>query len=129
MSPGPAPAIIARWAVKYGPAVVPVARRLYEQGRWRQLAILHARTLVDGQFSYEMRNGKRVWVVWTGETVVGTYPEVAGTTDGLFPGARPDRRQDPDDVVIRRVRRRVAELPRPSLPVRPSSPARPRDDE
>jgi hypothetical protein len=107
-----------------------VARRLYDQGRWRQLAILHARTLVDGQFSYEMRNGKRVWVVWTGETVVGTYPEVAGTTDGLFPGARPDRRQDPDDVVIRRVRRRVAELPRPSLPARPSSsPARPRDHE
>lgn len=118
--PLPAPAVLAGWALKYGPAIVPVARRLYETGRYRQLAILHARTLEAGMFSWEVAEGHRVWVVWTGDEVVATYPDVPGSPDGLFIGARPDRRQSPDEVVVQRVRRRVAsmELPRPSVPAR-----------
>ncbi len=116
--PVPAPALLARWAVKYGPLVVPVAKRLYEEGRFRQLAILHARTIVQGTFSWEMSSGQRVWVVWSGDEVVATYPEVEGTPDGLFLGALADRRLNANDVVVRRVKRRVAAMPRPSLPAR-----------
>jgi hypothetical protein len=114
----PAPVVLARWAAKYGPALLPVAQRLYTQGRFRQLAILHARTIVDGQYSWEMVRGERVWVVWSGDEVVATYPELHGDTEDLFTQARPDRRRDPDDVVVRRVRRRVRQLPIPSLPAR-----------
>ena len=42
---------MARWAAQLAPVAVPVAKRLYEEGRFRQLAIQHAGTLVDGAFS------------------------------------------------------------------------------
>ncbi len=114
----PAASRLARWAVKYGPALLPVAQRLYEQGRWRQLAILHARTLVDGTFSWEMVDGSRVWAVWTGDELVATYPEVAGATAALAGATRPERRQSPDDLRVQRLLRRVADTPRPRLPRR-----------
>ena len=108
----PPTAKLARWAVKYGPALLPLAQKLYEQGKFRQLAILHARTVVDGTFSWEMVDGDRVWVVWTGDEVVATYPEVTGSTDELRAVARPERRQDPDEVTVRRITRAVrAKLP------------------
>ena len=108
---------LASWAVKYGPALLPLAQKLYEQGKFRQLAILHARTVVEGTFSWEMVDGDRVWVVWTGDEVVATYPELRQGTDRLFATARPERRQDPDDVVVRRITRAVrARLPRRTRP-------------
>ena len=72
--PLPPQAKLARWAVRYGPFVLPYVRKLYEHGRWRQLAILHARTVEDGAFSWEMHGGERIWVVWTADEVVATYP-------------------------------------------------------
>lgn len=113
----PPTAKLARWAVRYGPALLPLAQKLYEQGRFRQLAILHARTLVGGTFSWEMVNGTRVWVVWTDDEVVATYPEVADTHQ-FVAATRAERRQDPDDVRVRRLLRRLSDVPRPSLPRR-----------
>lgn len=114
----PATAKLARWAVKYGPALLPVAQKLYEQGRFRQLAILHARTVAGGTFSWEMVDGTRVWVVWTGDDVVATYPEMTGDVAAMRRTARPERRQDPDDVAVQRLLRRAAGMPRPTLPRR-----------
>lgn len=117
MSPKlPPNAQLARWAVKYGPLVLPYAKRLYDQGRFRQLAILHARTLVEGTFSWEMVDGERVWVVWADDDVVATYPDRPDLHDRAghpFPAARPDRRQVPDELPTQRVVRRLAALPVP----------------
>lgn len=114
MSPKlPPQAQLARWAVKYGPLVLPYAKRLYEQGRFRQLAIMHARTLEDGSFSWEMVDGERVWVVWTGDEVVAVYPDtpsLRSASGDPFPAARIDRRQDPDDLPTPRAKQRLAEM-------------------
>jgi hypothetical protein len=113
----PPTAKLARWAARYGPALLPLAQRLYDHGRFRQLAILHARTIDGGTFSWEMVGGDRIWVVWADDELVATYPTLDGSTDGLFPTARADRRQDPDDVTVRRIMRAArARLPRPGRP-------------
>jgi hypothetical protein len=107
---------LARWAVKYGPLALPYARRLYEHGRFRQLALMHARTLADGTFSWEVHRGERVWVVWSGDEVVATYPERPDLRDRAghpFPAAKPERRQDPDELTVQRLLRRAAATPRP----------------
>ena len=110
----PPTATLARWAARYGPALLPIAQRLYAHGRFRQLAILHARTIDGGTFSWEMVDGDRIWVVWADDEVVATYPTLGGGTEGRFPAARADRRQHPDDVTVRRITRAVrARLPRP----------------
>lgn len=98
---------MARWAAQLAPVALPVARRLYEEGRFRQLAIQHARTLVDGAFSSEYVDGTRVWVVWSGDEPVVAYPEVAGELDEVLALARPERRRDPDDLPTRRLGERL----------------------
>lgn len=111
--PLPPQAQLASWAIRYGPLVLPHLRRLYAHGRWRQLAILHARTLEDGAFSWEMHGGERVWVVWAGDDLVATYPhrpEIVDSDGQVLPGAQPTRRQDPDEVAVRRVRRRLSQV-------------------
>ena len=119
----PPSAKLASWAVRYGPALLPLAQKLYDQGKFRQLAILHARTIVDGTFSWEMVDGDRVWVVWTDDEIVATYPDVRGGTEDVRSMARPERRQDPDDVAVRRITRAVrARLPRPTGGTRPDDP-------
>ena len=114
----PPTARLASWAVKYGPALLPLAQKLYEQGKFRQLAILHARTVVDGTFSWEMVDGERVWVVWAGDEVVATYPALRGDAqEQLGTGTRPERRQDPDEVAVRRITRAIrTRLPRRTRP-------------
>lgn len=75
------------------------------------MAILHARTLEGGAFSWEMHGGERVWVVWAGDDLVATYPhrpEIVDSGGQVLPGTQPTRRQDPDEVTVRRVRRRLA---------------------
>lgn len=106
----PSPALMARWAAQLAPVAVPVARRLYEQGRFRQLAIQHARTVVDGTFSSEYVDGQRVWVVWVGDEPVVAYPEVDGELSQALSMARPDRRRDPDDLPLQRVGERLRSL-------------------
>ena len=113
--PLPPQAQLARWAIRYGPVVLPYVRKLYEHGRWRQLAILHARTLEGGSFSWEMHGGERLWVVWTDDRVVATYPhsdDVVDSGGDALPGSRPTRRQDPDEVTVRRLRRRLRDAAR-----------------
>lgn len=110
----PPTAKLARWAARYGPALLPLAQRLYEHGRFRQLAILHARTIDGGTFSWEMVDGDRIWVVWADDEVVATYPTLGDSTAGRFPAARAERRQDPDDVTVRRIMRALqSRFPRP----------------
>lgn len=116
----PSPALLARWAVQLAPVALPAAQRLYEQGRFRQLALMHARTLVDGAFSSEFVDGQRVWVVWAGDEPVTTYPEV-GAVDLVeeLASVRDDHRKDPDELPTARLRarlravrtRRTGELP------------------
>lgn len=111
----PSPTLLARWAVQLAPVAVPVARRLYDEGRFRQLAIQHARTLVDGQFSSEYVDGTRVWVVWAGDEAVVAYPEVADDLADVLARARPERRRDPDALPLKRAGETLRSL-RPRLP-------------
>lgn len=101
---------MARWAAQLAPVAVPVAKRLYEEGRFRQLAIQHARTLVDGTFSSEYLDGERVWVVWAGEEPVVAYPESTGDLAAELASARPERRRDPEDLPLQRLGNRVRSL-------------------
>ncbi len=128
----PPQAQLARWAVKYGPLLLPYTKRLYDQGRFRQLSILHARTLTDGRFSWEMVGGERVWVVWSGDTVVATYPhrpELAADGTNPFPDARTDRRRHPDDVTVQRALRRLSSLRVPGLTAGADESPREADDD
>lgn len=99
----------ARLLVQYGPLVAPYLKRLYEQGRWRQLAIEHARTLVDGRFSDERIDGERHWVVWAGDHPVMAYPEVGADLPSALAHARADRRRDPASLPLRTLGRELAQ--------------------
>ena len=106
----PSPALLARWAAQLAPVAVPAAKRLYEEGRFRQLAIQHARTLVDGRFSSEYVDGQRVWVVWAGDEPVVAYPEIADELVEVLALSRPERRRDPHDLPVQRAGERLRAL-------------------
>lgn len=98
--------------ITYGPMIAPYLRRLYEQGRWRQLAIAHARTLLGGTFSDERISGQRHWVVWAGDRPVAAYPETDADLQRALSQARPDRRRDPDELPLPTVLRSAAQRSR-----------------
>jgi hypothetical protein len=95
--------------MKYGPVLAPYLKQLYAQGRFRQLAIVHARTIVDGTFSDERIGGERHWVVWSGDVPIAAYPEPTADLAEVLRRSRPDRRQDPDDLPVTRAMRRLAD--------------------
>lgn len=107
----------ARLAAQLGPLLWPVVQRLYEQGRHRQAAILHARRVRDGRFSDEVVDGDRVWVVWVDDEPVASYPvlEEGRLARGLR-HAVPDRRLDPATLPVRRAVERASRRLRPAGP-------------
>ena len=95
--------------VSVGPAVATKAADLAKQGRWRQLAILHADSVVDGTLRKVPLGGQPTWVVWSGDSAVGAYPPYTGDLGEAVATVDLDKRQRPDDLPVRSVRRRATE--------------------
>jgi hypothetical protein len=94
--------------VTVGPVAANELRRLAEQGRFRQLAIQHADTLVDGRVSREVADGEPVHVVWTGTQPVMAYPPVSGDLREMLRHSDPTNRRAPEELPTRKVRSAAA---------------------
>lgn len=95
--------------VSVGPAVAAKAADLAKQGRWRQLAILHADAVVDGSLKKVPLRGQPHWVVWSGDEPVASYPPYDGD---LVTAVRPvdlTKRQRPDELPVRTAKRRATQ--------------------
>ncbi len=85
-------------AVKHGrePAQRAVQRALARQAD-RKRALTHATTVVDGSVLRVFHEAEPVWVVFSGETPIGSYPAVAAPLTGLLQHADLDLRVRPGD--------------------------------
>lgn len=91
--------------LKVGPVVAAQAVSLARHGQWRQLAILHADSLTDGQFSREvLDDGAIHWVVWHDDKAVACYPPFDGSLERAVEGHDPSNRRAPRQLPTRRVR-------------------------
>lgn len=93
------------FVLKAGPAVAASAMGLARHGQWRQLAILHADSLVGGRFSREvLEDGAVHWIVWQEDQPVTSYPDYEGPLEAALEGHDPANRRAPADLPSRRAR-------------------------
>ena len=90
--------------ISLGPAAAKAAGDLARQGRWRQLAIVHADTLVDGSFMKVPIGGQPRWVVWSGDVAVTAYPTSEGDLAEAVRNVDLSKRQRPDELRVRAAR-------------------------
>lgn len=91
--------------LRVGPAAASQAVRMARHGQWRQLAILHADSLVEGRFSREvLDDGDIHWVVWQDDKPVAVYPRFDGSLEEALRGHDPGIRRVPGDLPTRRAR-------------------------
>ena len=95
--------------ISLGPSAARAAGDLAKQGRWRQLAIVHADTLVDGSFMKVPIAGQPRWVVWSGDIAVTAYPTHDGDLDEAVRNVDLSKRQRPDELRGRAVRQDAAQ--------------------
>lgn len=98
--------------ISLGPAAAKAAGDLARQGRWRQLAIVHADTLVDGSFMKVPIRGEPHWVVWSGDIAVTAYPVHEGDLDHVVKNVDLSKRQRPDELRVRAAREEAADRAR-----------------
>lgn len=82
---------LVKTAIKYGVRYGPVAFEAFKHGREpaqqavqsvlarrnaRKIAVEHAKTLREGTVLKVMNEGHPVWFVFSGDEIVGTYPQV-----------------------------------------------------
>lgn len=92
-----------------GPAAAKMATDLAKQGRWRQLAVVHADTVVDGSFARIPVDGHPHWIVWSRDEPIAAYPPHSGNLAEIVKAVDLDKRQRPDDLRSRTLRRDAAE--------------------
>ena len=95
-----------------GPTVAARARELAKQGRWRQLAIVHADTVVEGRLARVPIDGDPYWVVWSAGEPVAAYPPYSGDLAEAVRSVDVTRLRRPDDLPLRSARRRAGERSR-----------------
>ena len=121
-----------RLVAQAGPVVGPPLMRMVQQERWRQVALLHARTLQDGTVSKVMVAGNVHHLVWSGDEVVALYPTATASLAEVARTADPDQRMRPEDMPLsqalkgvtdaaRRIADRARELSAQSQDERPGS--------
>ena len=101
-----------RLLLTLGPAAAKTATDLARQGRWRQLAVVHADTVVDGTFLRVPIDGEPHWVVWSGDDPVAAYPPPATDLSEALRSVDLARRRRPDDLRLRSARREAADRAR-----------------
>ena len=92
-----------------GPAAATMATDLAKQGRWRQLAVVHADTVVDGSFAKVPFEGEAHWVVWSGDEPIAAYPPHTGDLAEVVKAVDLTKRQRPAELRTRAMRRDAAE--------------------
>ena len=95
-----------------GPVAAKMATDLAQQGRWRQLAVVHADTVVDGSFMRVPIEGQPHWIVWSADEPIAAYPPHTGTLTEAVAAVDLDKRQRPDQLRSRALRRDAAERTR-----------------
>lgn len=91
--------------IRLGPTVAAQAVNLARHGQWRQLAILHADSLVAGAFSREVLDDGAVhWVVWGDGQPAAAYPPYEGSLADALVGHDPAIRRRPEELPTRRAR-------------------------
>lgn len=95
--------------VSLGPAAAKIATDLAKQGRWRQLAVVHADTVVDGSFLKVPVEGEPQWIVWSGDEPIAAYPPSSGDLAEAVKAVDLTKRQRPEQLRTRAMRRDAAE--------------------
>lgn len=95
--------------ISLGPTAAKAAGDLVKQGRWRQLAIVHADTLVDGSFMKVLIRGEAHWVVWSRDAAVAAYPLIDGDLDEAVRDVDLSKRQQPDELRGRAARQETTD--------------------
>lgn len=98
--------------ISLGPTAATMATDLAQQGRWRQLAVVHADTVVDGSFAKVPVEGEPHWIVWTGDEPIAAYPPHTGDLHEVVKAVDLEKRQRPDELRTRAMRREAAERSR-----------------
>ncbi len=101
-----------RLVTQAGPVVGPPLLRLVQQERWRQVALLHARTLQDGTVSKVMVTGNVHHLVWSGDEVVALYPTASESLAKVARTADPDQRMRPEDMPVSQALKGVTDAAR-----------------
>ena len=98
-------------AISLGPAAAKAAGDLARQGRWRQLAIVHADAVVDGSLMRVPIAAVPHWVVWSGNSPVAAYPPPTHDLADAVRDVDLSKRQRPTELRLRsfggQVRRRI----------------------
>ncbi len=95
-----------RYAVRYGPVVVPLvrqaqgpaqeaARRAWDVRRAERTADDHAATVRAGSVLPVVHEGQRCWVVFSGDEAIAAYPPTDAPLVSLLVHADLDRRRPP----------------------------------
>lgn len=92
-----------------GPTVAARARELAKQGRWRQLAIVHADTVVEGRLARVPLDGEPHWVVWSAGEPVAAYPPYSGDLAEAVRTVDVTRLRKPEEMPMRSARRVAAD--------------------
>jgi hypothetical protein len=115
---------VAKNAVKYGPHAQQVWKHAGKPAReaaqkaaadWssRRTALEHADSVVDGSLLRVVHEGRGVWVVFSGDAAVASYPSVSTSPTELVTHADKGKRVTPEELrerqPSRRIRRRIAE--------------------
>jgi hypothetical protein len=87
--------------ISLGPAAAKAAGDLAKQGRWRQLAVVHADAVVDGSLMKVPIAAVPHWVVWSGDNPVAAYPPPTGDLVEAVRDVDLTKRQRPEDLGLR----------------------------
>ena len=109
----------AKLAIKYGPQAKlvwdKVGKDTVEQARARRVialdrrhAVDKARTLTDGWVLRQLDGERVVWVVFSGEEPITSYPDDGVDLGALLKGADLSKRLTPEEYDRRRARARAA---------------------
>ncbi|HVM20284.1 MAG TPA: hypothetical protein VM307_10020 [Egibacteraceae bacterium] len=93
--------------ISLGPAAGKLATDLVRQQRWRQLAVVHADSVVDGSLKKLVLSAQPHWVVWSGDEAVAVYPPFDGDLDEALRNVDLGKRVRPDEMPSRQRRERV----------------------
>lgn len=126
---GPFLRTAARYGVRYGPhakqawdlfgkQAQAAARDKAAELSARRHAFLHAETVRDGSVLRVIHDARPVWVVYSGDRPVHTYPTVAVAIDRLVADADVDKRVTPEEHRARRLRERAKRVRPVSRPRR-----------
>ncbi|HET8601103.1 MAG TPA: hypothetical protein VFL99_12310 [Segeticoccus sp.] len=113
---GKALATMVRLGMRYGPVAYEavkhgkdparaIAGRTFAKANARRQGLLHAASVVDGSTMRVFRGDAQIWVVFSGNTPIGTHPHVDVPMEQLLAHADLTQRIRPGEQQRRRLKR------------------------